>query len=165
MVSLPSVKFEISGILPLQEKCHEFVTEQRKEEYSNLIHALNVLRITKDLPKSKVFVAMWLLQNGKLRFESSYEDERGLFAIIKSMMFHFEYDVDVYLLAKAFYETVQKFQCEFPKLIEATHALLEKEECKLYKHLCKIEALDSLPLESWFDCCFAGILNDMVLGR
>ncbi|EFA10139.1 TBC1 domain family member 7 [Tribolium castaneum] len=153
------------GILPLQEKCHEYVTEQRKEEYSNLLHALNVLRITNDIPKSQVFVAMWLLQNGKLKFETDYESEKGLFSIIRSMMFHFDYDIDIYWLAKGFYDFVQKFQCEVPKLIEATHSLLEKEDSKLYKHLSKIEALENLPLDSWFDCCFAGTLNDMVLGR
>ncbi|RZC32929.1 TBC1 domain family member 7, partial [Asbolus verrucosus] len=153
------------GVLPLQEKCHEFVVEQRKDEYSNLIHALNVLRITNDLPKSQVFVAMWLLQNGKLRFETNYESEKGLMAVVKSMLFHFDCDIDVYWLAKMFYDTVQKFQCEVPKLIEATQNLLEKEDPKLFRHLLKIDALETLPLDSWFDCCFAGILNDMALGR
>lgn len=108
---------------------------------------------------------MWLLHSGKLKFENNYEGERGLFGIVRSMLFHFDYDVDVYWFAKAFYDTVQKFQCEVPKLIEATHHLLEKEDSKLYKHLVKIEVLDLLPLDNWFDSCFSGILNDMVLGR
>lgn len=123
------------------------------------------MRVTKDLPKSQVFVAMLLLQAGKLHCDCDFTKEYALYSIVKTMMFYFDSNVDIYWITRAFYENVQKFLCEIPKLKEASYTLLEKEDQQLYKHLIKIDALESLPLDEWFDCCFSGILNDLYLCR
>lgn len=77
----------------------------------------------------------------------------------------FEDDTDVYWLAKGFYSVVSQFQQDIPKLADRTKILLEKEDSNLYKHLHDIDVLNNLPLTIWFECCFAGIINETTLGK
>lgn len=58
------------GIIPLQADSHSFVTDQRKQEYKGLTHALQVMKIVdNNTPKPQIFFAAWLLQSGNLRFD------------------------------------------------------------------------------------------------
>lgn len=77
----------------------------------------------------------------------------------------FEDDTDVYWLTKGLYNFVQLFKQDIPRLADRTKQLLEKEDPGLYKHLNDIKVLNNLPLNNWFECCFAGIINDTVLGK
>lgn len=59
-----------TGVLPANQDSHEFVMTQRKEQYENLRHALEVMRkIDKDTPTSVVFLKMFLTEEGRLPFD------------------------------------------------------------------------------------------------
>lgn len=146
--------------------CHKFIMEQRRKEYSDLLHALQVMRIIDDkTPKHQMFLAMWLLQTGQLNYNVNLQAENGLTLIVQALMQFFTDDTDIYWIAKNFYDCVHKFEPDFPKLVEISLTTLEKEDLILYKHLQKIGALDNLPLQKWFDCCFSGILEETALGK
>lgn len=91
--------------------------------------------------------------------------ENGFTLISQSLLQMFEDDTEVYWLAKGFYRCVQQFHQDGPRLVERTKHLLEKEDLSLYKHLNDIDVLNSLPLNNWYGCCFAGIINDTSLGK
>lgn len=140
--------------------------DQRKQEYNDLLRALNVMRIIDSYtPKPQVFLAMWLLQTGNFTYDINLVDEKGFIPIVQSVIQFFDDETDVYWIAKSFYDNVHKFQNDIPKLIECSHNLLEKEDPDLYKYLQKIGVLDNLPLAKWFDCCFAGVLNETALAK
>lgn len=146
--------------------CHDFIMEQRRKEYFDLLHALQVMRIVDDkTPKPQMFLAMWLLQTGQLNYNTNLQTENGLTLIVQALMQFFTDDTDIYWIAKNFYDCVQKFEADIPKLVEISLSILEKEDITLYKHLQQIGALEKLPLHKWFDCCFAGILEENALGK
>lgn len=147
-------------------ECHSFIIEQRREEYKDLLHALDVMRIIDtNTPKSQVFLAVWLLHTGNLRYDINLQDGYSFINIVEVFMQFFEDDVDVYWLAKCFYDAIKKYEADIPKLLEASFHLLEKEDDVLYKHLCKHNILYNLSLEKWFDSAFSGILNEVALGK
>ncbi|KAJ8946916.1 hypothetical protein NQ314_008715 [Rhamnusium bicolor] len=120
------------GVVPVHVECHSFIMDQRKQEYNDLLRALNIMRVIDiNTSKPQVFLAMWLLQTGNFTYDINLGNEKA----------------------------------DIPKLIEYSYCLLEKEDSVLYKHLQKIGVLDNLPLVKWFDCCFAGILNETALGK
>ncbi|XP_066253164.1 TBC1 domain family member 7 isoform X2 [Euwallacea similis] len=118
--------------------------------------------------KSQVFLLMWLIQTNNLIFDLSllYEKDEGVIsfsAIVKCLIHFFDDDVDIYWIAKKFYENIAKIKSEVPKFVEITYAILEKEDPELYRALQSASVLDNLPLLQWFDCCFAGIIHDNCL--
>lgn len=140
--------------------------EQRRQEYKDLLHALEVMRIIdSNTPKSHVFVAIWLLHTGNLRYDINLQAECSFVHIIEMFMQFFDDDVDIYWMAKCFYDVIKKYDADIPKLLEASYNLLEKEDNDLYKHLCKHNILYNLSLEKWFDSAFSGILNEVALGK
>ncbi|XP_023011491.2 TBC1 domain family member 7 [Leptinotarsa decemlineata] len=154
------------GVVPVHIDCHTFIMDQRKQEYQDLYRALNVMRIIDaNTPKPQIFFAMWMLQAGNFSLDKNLVSEKGFIPIAQSFMQFVDDDSDVYWLSKNFYDNVCKFESEIPKLIERSYSLLEKEDSTYYKHLLKEGILDNLPLAKWFDCCFAGILNDNALAK
>ncbi|CAH1973882.1 unnamed protein product [Acanthoscelides obtectus] len=154
------------GVIPVHVDCHEFIMDQREQEYNDLLRALNVMRIIdQNTPKTQVFLAMWLLQTDNLTYDLNLSAEHGFLPIVQSFMQFFDNSSDVYWMAKKFYDNVRKFQADVPILVERTHILLEKEDSAYYKSLVRNGILDNLPLNKWFDCCFAGILNDSALAK
>lgn len=68
-------------------------------------------------------------------------------------------------MTKGFYNIVEQSRADIPKFIEITTTLLEKEDSKLYKHLLDIKVIQILPFLSWFESCFAGIINEQALAK
>ncbi|KAG5885156.1 hypothetical protein JTB14_037605 [Gonioctena quinquepunctata] len=154
------------GVVPVHVDCHSFVLDQRKQEYNDLYRALSVMRIIESTtPKPQIFYAMWMLQSGNFTLDVSLVSEKGFLPIAQSFMHFVDEDSDVYWLSKNFYNVVCKFESDIPKLIERSYTLLEKEDPSYYKHLLKDGILGNLPLAKWFDCCFAGILNENALAK
>lgn len=149
----------------MQVDCHPFVMGQRRQEYNDLHHTLMVTRIVDEkTPKSQVFLTMWLMQKGDLTFDLNMVSQdfspHSFNAIVKCLMHFFDDDTDIYWIARKFYNKVVNMKTDIPRLIEVTHNLLEKEDAELYRSLMQNLILESLPLATWFDCCFAGILNE-----
>ncbi|GJQ76001.1 hypothetical protein Trydic_g18055 [Trypoxylus dichotomus] len=154
------------GVLPMYVDCHTFVIKQRQQEYEDLLRALKVMRVVDaNTPKPQQFLAMWLLQSGKLHFESNLKMDSSFIPITQSVMQFFDEDIDIYWVSKCFYDNILKLENDIPKLIESVWVLLEKEDLPLYKHLWSTHMVYIFPLKQWFNCCFAGILNENALGK
>lgn len=140
--------------------------EQRHQEYKDLMHALQVMRIIDhNTTKPQLFLAMWLIETGKFKYDTNIQLENGFTLISQSLLQMFDDDTEVYWLTKGFYKIVLQFQPDIPKLVEKTLHHLQKEDYALYKHLSDIYVLNLLPLHSWFECCFAGIINESAVGK
>ena len=77
--------FPFLGILPPHQASHDFVMQQRRQQYSDLHDALVAMRrVTDSNPQSEVFLKMFLVEEGLLPFEEinmvncSFLCERGL---------------------------------------------------------------------------------------
>lgn len=66
--------FDFTGIVPVHIDSHQFVMVQRHKEYNDLIHALQIMRIIDvHTTKPQTFLAMWLLQTGKLKYDTNIQ--------------------------------------------------------------------------------------------
>ncbi|XP_017771842.1 PREDICTED: TBC1 domain family member 7 [Nicrophorus vespilloides] len=153
-------------VLPIYVDCHTFIMQQRKEEYSDLYRTLQILRVVDPMiHRPQSFYAMWLLQTGQLHFNTNVMKEHSFVHLVQSFMQFFDDDADIFWLTSFFYNHIQKNKSEYGKLAECTWGFLEREDVALYKHLLKIRGNGELPLEKWFDSCFAGVLNENALGK
>lgn len=152
--------------VPVHEECHTFIMEQRRQEYKDLLHALQIMRkVDSNTPKCQVFYTIWLLHTGNLRYDINLKSECSFVLIVQTFMKLFDDDADIYWLAKCFYDNVKKFEADIPKLVEASWNLLKREDLQLHKHLRCVMGNNCLPIESWFDCVFAGLLNETALAK
>lgn len=155
-----------AGVIPVHVECHNFVMEQRKQEYNDLYRALIVMKIIDhSTPKSQVFLTMWVLHVGNRLQEITSLTKKGFIPIVQAFSNFFDDETDVYWLAKKFYDNVLKFETDFPKLIEISYSLLEKEDISYFNILKEKGLIEKVIASKWFDCCFAGILNDNALAK
>lgn len=53
-------------ILPVYPDSHQFVMEQRTDQYNDLLYAVEMLELADmNAPRSKILLEMWLLDNGE----------------------------------------------------------------------------------------------------
>ncbi|PZC78219.1 TBC1 domain family member 7 [Helicoverpa armigera] len=157
-------------ILPVYPDSHQYVMEQRTEQYQDLLYAVEMLELVDmDAPRSEVLFEMWLLENEERKPpmfpETNFSSADTFLPIVKTLLELYDDEVDVYWLAKTLTEVVRSMQRELPKLKEAFMTMLEKEDGELFNHLVDINALEVLPLTKWFNCCFAGVLDDTSLTK
>lgn len=102
-----------------------------------------------------------------------------------------ENDVDLYWIAKGFYDITREISRDFIKMKDLTYVLLEKEDNAMFKyapprlpkfpmpnhfllkqfslfdfrHLTNLDIFHALPLEKWYSSCFAGVLPKLSLIR
>ncbi|XP_077286491.1 TBC1 domain family member 7 [Arctopsyche grandis] len=152
------------GVLPTYTDLHSFVSTQRQAQFNDLQHALKVMRIVdNNTPKPQLFLAMFMLESGRLHYNFNLQMDCGMVPISRTLLQMYDDDVDVYWLAKGFYNFVEQFEKDIPKLIDSTKSLLEKEDQDLYRFLQDKNVLDCLPLNKWYTSCFAGILDESAL--
>ncbi|XP_060705914.1 TBC1 domain family member 7 isoform X1 [Hemiscyllium ocellatum] len=159
------------GILPPHYESHSAVLTFRKEQYQDLLQALQVIRFVQDsTPQVWVYLRMYQLESGTLprRPSQSLEPEDVVFiAIAEAMEEMVENDVDAYWLVKYF---VNQFNNKYsdsvahlqPKSLEH---YLNLEDSKLLTHLKTCLAMNKLPYDLWFMHCFAGCLPESSLQR
>lgn len=157
-------------VVPIHKDSHKFVMQQREQEYNDLVHSLYFMRIASDqTPKPQLFLLMWLLETGRLKYDWNTQLDnyfyQSLCSISQSLLNVFDDNVDIYWISKGFFQFVDKFSNDVPKLTEYTRNLLEKEDQLLFNHLLSIGALNSIPLQSWLCSCFAGIISESSLGK
>ena len=59
-------------MVPAHQESHDFVMEQRREQYQDMLEALQVMgRITKETPLQEVHLRMFLIEEGCLPFDES----------------------------------------------------------------------------------------------
>ncbi|XP_059736366.1 TBC1 domain family member 7 isoform X2 [Bos taurus] len=158
------------GILPPHHESHVQVMTYRKEQYSDVLHALKVIRFVSDAtPQSEVYLYMHRLESGKLPRSPSFplepEDEVFL-AIAKAMEEMVEDSVDCYWIMRCFVNQLNsKYRDTLPQLPKAFEQYLNLEDSRLLSHLKACCAVSTLPYELWFKKCFAGCLPESSLQR
>lgn len=159
-------------ILPVYPDSHQFVIKQRTEQYNELRNAVKILELVNtNTPESKILLEMWILENEErkppLFPKTNYNSADTFVPIAETLLTLYNDDniVDVYWISKSLTEFVRSMQKDLHKLKESFHTMLEKEDGELYSHLVEINALEVLPLTKWFNCCFAGILDDTSLAK
>ncbi|XP_063834723.1 TBC1 domain family member 7 [Ostrinia nubilalis] len=157
-------------ILPVYTDSHQFVMEQRTDQYNDLLYAVEMLELCDmKAPRSKILMEMWLLENEERKppifRETNFSSGDTFMPIVTTLLELYDDEVDIYWLAKSLTEVVKQMQKDLPKLKEAFQTMLEKEDGELYNHLLEVNALEALPLTKWFNCCFAGILEDASLTK
>ncbi|KPJ10026.1 TBC1 domain family member 7 [Papilio machaon] len=151
-------------IIPVYADSHQFVMEQRKQQYGDLLYAVDMLELVDmSAPRTEILLAMWLLENEErkppLFPETNFNSADTFLPIAKTLIELYDNEVDVYWLCKSLTEIVRNMQKDIPKLKEAFQSMLEKEDVELFNHLVDMNALDVLPLTKWFNSCFAGVLD------
>ncbi|ELW71726.1 TBC1 domain family member 7 [Tupaia chinensis] len=110
------------GILPPHHESHAQVTQYRKEQYSDVLRALRVVRFVSDVtPQVEVYLRMYQLESGKLPRSPSFplepEDEVFL-AIAKAMEEMVEDSVDCYWIVRCFVNQLNnKYRDSLPQLV------------------------------------------------
>lgn len=154
------------GVLPIQLNLHDFIKEQHKQEFFDLLRGLKVMRtINSNTPKHQVLLAVWLLRTGNLHFDVNLSEECPFSLIAQCMIQFFEEEVETYWTAKCFYDIVRNFKMNTSKLIEISWGILEKEDPQLYKHLQMTRILYTLPLDRWFESAFACVIDASALAK
>ncbi|XP_063629816.1 TBC1 domain family member 7 [Cydia splendana] len=157
-------------ILPVYPDSHTYVTQQRTEQYQDLLYAAEMLELA-DMsgPRSQILLQMWLLENEETRPllfpETNCCSSDTFVPIAETLSSLYSDEVDVYWLSKGLADVVRHMQKDLIKLKEAFQSMLDKEDQELFNHLADIYALDALPLTKWFNCCFAGVLDDTSLAK
>ncbi|EPQ15255.1 TBC1 domain family member 7 [Myotis brandtii] len=158
------------GILPPHHESHTQVMLYRKGQYSDVLHALKVVRFVSDAtPQVEVYLRMYQLESGKLPRSPSFplkpEDEVFL-AIAKAMEEMVEDSVDCYWITRCFVNQLNnKYRDSLPQLPKAFEQYLNLEDSRLLSHLKMCSAVSRLPYDLWFKRCFAGCLPESSLQR
>ncbi|XP_055586080.1 TBC1 domain family member 7 [Uranotaenia lowii] len=154
------------GVTPAYTDSSRYVMAQREAVYNDLQHALKVMRTIDDkTSKAKVLYAMWLLETKQLRLGVDLSDDHPFCDITKVLLKTFTSSVEIYWMAKGFYDYSQEINEEMGKLVDLTSTLLEKEDNGLFMHLKSCDILNVLPLARWYGSFFAGVLPELALIR
>lgn len=157
------------GILPPHYESHSVVMGFREQQYQDLLQALQVIRFIRDSTQQIwVYLRMFQLESGILpRRPTQLEPEDKVFiAIAEAMEEMVENDVDAYWLVKCFVNQFNtKYGDSVPHLPKSLEHYLNLEDSRLLNHLKKCSAMDKLPYDLWFRCCFAGCLPESSLQR
>ncbi|XP_051872106.1 TBC1 domain family member 7 isoform X1 [Pristis pectinata] len=158
------------GILPPHYESHATVVTFRKEQYQDLLQALQVIRFVQDsTPQVWVYLRMYQLESGTLPRRPSQSlgpEDKMLIAIAEAMEEMIENDVDAYWLVKCFVKQFNnKYGDSLPHLPKSLEHYLNLEDSKLLAHLNMCSAMSKLPYDVWFTHCFAGYLPESSLQR
>ncbi|XP_006864146.1 PREDICTED: TBC1 domain family member 7 isoform X2 [Chrysochloris asiatica] len=158
------------GILPPHHESHIQVMTYRREQYSDLLHALQVVRFVSDArPQVEVYLRMYQLESGKLPRSPSFPlepEDRVFLAIAKAMEEMVEDSADCYWMIRSFVNQLKKkYRDSLPQLPKAFEQYLNLEDSRLLSHLKTCSALPLLPYDLWFRRCFAGCLPESSLQR
>ncbi|XP_071505365.1 TBC1 domain family member 7-like [Diadema antillarum] len=161
----------VLGILPPHPSIHQFVLQQRMEQFNDLKHGLEVMSaIGPDTPPSLCFLKMYLLDEGRLPLEEEKlpetEEEELFMSIAKVVMEMSEDDeMDAFWTAVSIFRHLQGIQEQIRSMPSTFKASLKKADPSLFNHLAHAKALDRLPFTSWFNALFAGVLPTITLER
>uniref|UniRef100_A0A1B0GMI1 TBC1 domain family member 7 n=1 Tax=Phlebotomus papatasi TaxID=29031 RepID=A0A1B0GMI1_PHLPP len=156
------------NIHPMYTNNLQYVMTQRKAVYMDLLRALKMMRLVDEakMPKSRIFYAMWLLETKRLQLGCNISTaEDSFIAIAETLLKLFDNEVEIYWMAKKFYEITEDIEKDLPKLLALTNSLLEKNNQELFRYLETNNLLQKLPLSKWYVTCFAGVLNETALAR
>ncbi|XP_022215261.1 TBC1 domain family member 7 [Drosophila obscura] len=158
----------VMGILPLHRNSTDYIRDQRREVYEDLLRAVSVLRGV-DQKKELVMHTMWLLESNRLWHGNAnatlQADDTHFIEIMRTLLQIFTNDVETYWIAKGFYNYTRELKKECPKLKEQTQILLKREDLSLFNRLEQLGLFESTSvlLDNWYITCFAGVICETVL--
>ncbi|XP_048730342.1 TBC1 domain family member 7-like isoform X2 [Ostrea edulis] len=160
----------ILDILCANPDGHKFLMQQRSQKYNDLHHAVKLLRyVHEDTPIGKVFLKMYLVESGQIKFEQyKFDSEFEDFVSIASTMADICDDMtDAYLFSVEFYKMFIKSRDSTSNLVQKTIHCLKSEDGdgKLFDHFKNHDLWSSLPLPLWFNSCFARVLPETSIER
>lgn len=159
----------ILGIIPCSQGSQDFVMDQRKQQYNDLLHALKLMRRVDNSTSTGILVLkMYKLETGMLTFEDHElvdPDDKAMVGISEALNNIEEDDVNVYWIAKKFFEYFHKWKESILQLPERAINSLKKEDPKIWQHLSQHNLFSLLPLNSWFLCGFADVLPNTSMER
>uniref|UniRef100_A0A1B0ETQ3 TBC1 domain family member 7 n=3 Tax=Glossina TaxID=44049 RepID=A0A1B0ETQ3_GLOMM len=159
----------ILGVMPLHKNSTEYIMEQRKAVYDDLLRAVTVMQIiSANTPKNKVLLSMWQLEQNRLLYSNNekIDLDNNFVEIVKVLLQIFENDVETYWLAKEFYSCTREIAQDCAKLKELSHNLLRKEDSNLCNHLENLAVFSSNDLlDKWYVTGFAGVISESTLVR
>ncbi|KAJ8276845.1 hypothetical protein GJAV_G00068550 [Gymnothorax javanicus] len=159
------------GILPPHSESHALVAGYRREQYTDVLQALQVMRFLHvATPQVEVYLRMFQLEGQELQRRSELtppeEGDEDFLAIAKAMEEIVDDPVDCYWLIKCFVNQFNnKFGDSVPHLPKSLEHYLSLEDGKLLSHLKTCSALRVLPYNLWFRRCFAGYFPESSLQR
>ncbi|XP_058495016.1 TBC1 domain family member 7 isoform X2 [Solea solea] len=159
------------GILPPHSDSHALVGGYRKEQYQDILEALEVMRyVNSSTPSTHVYLHMFQLESQVLPRCSEItppdEENEDFLSISRAMEEIVDNPVDCYWLIKCFISQFHlKFGDSIPHLPKSLEHYLSLEEPRLLSHLKNTGALTQLPYNLWFKYCFAGCLPESSLQR
>lgn len=160
----------ILDIICANPDSHDFQMKQHTQKYNDLKHAVQILRYAReDSPIGNVFLKMYLLESGQIKFEQyKYDCEFEDFVLIAATMANICEDMtDAYLVSVEFYKMFKKSKDSNEILVQKTSQCLKSEDGdrKLFDLFHKHDLWNSLPLHLWFESCFAGVLPETSIER
>ncbi|XP_064634829.1 TBC1 domain family member 7-like [Lineus longissimus] len=160
------------GVVPVYQEIHEFVMEQRREQFHDLKHALIVMeKIDEKTQPSAVFLQMYLINEGCLPYDEicmlQEPRNQAFMAITDSVSEISSSEVETFWLAVKFFQYLDKFKSFMQILPQRTEDYLKKEDKDgtLFNHLQKLHVFEVIPLQHWFECCFARVLPEDTFER
>ncbi|CAL8270708.1 unnamed protein product [Boreogadus saida] len=159
------------GILPPHSDSHALVGGYRREQYENILEALEAMRfINSSTPNTEVYLRMFQLEGQVLPRRSEIppmgEEDEDFLSISRAMEEIVVNPMDCYWLIKCFHNQFNtKFGDSLPHLPKSLQHYLNQEEPRLLNHLKITGALAQLPYNPWFNRCFAGTLPESSLQR
>ncbi|XP_036378196.1 TBC1 domain family member 7 [Megalops cyprinoides] len=159
------------GILPPHSDSHTLVAGYRREQYEDVLEALQVMRfIHGTTPQVEVYLRMFQLEAQELPRRSELlppgDEDEDFLAIGKAMEEIVEDSVDCYWLIKCFVNQFNnKFGDSIPHMPKSLEYYLGLEDARLLAHLKSCSALSKLPYNLWFRRCFAGCFPESSLQR
>ncbi|XP_018615737.1 TBC1 domain family member 7 isoform X1 [Scleropages formosus] len=159
------------GILPPHSESHSLVAVYRREQYQDILAALQAMRFIRvGMPQVEVHLRMFQLEAQELPRCSDLippdNADEDFLAIAKSMGEIVEDPVDCYWLIKCFVNQFNnKFGDSVPHLPKSLEHYLNMEDSRLLGHLKSCGALNKLPYSLWFRRCFSGCFPESSLQR
>ncbi|XP_050023250.1 TBC1 domain family member 7 [Dermacentor andersoni] len=158
------------GILPTFEENITSFEKDEEDQYNDLRRALEVMRVVRNgTPQADTIALMYLVGEGRLHLdiEQQMSDEevqhiRSIASVFTKICGKEE---EAYWLTRNFWKHLKKLAVDSDAMGKQVEDTLEKEDHELFQQLLKIKAFPVLPLETWFQRCFAEVLDEDALVR
>lgn len=158
------------GILPTFEENITSFEKDEEDQYNDLRRALEVMRVVKNgTPQADTIVLLYLVGEGKLHLDIELQMSDDEVQHIRSIASVFtkicSRPEEAYWMTRNFWKHLKKLSIDSDAMGKQVEDTLEKEDHELFQQLLKIKAFPVLPLETWFQRCFAEVLDEDALVR
>ncbi|XP_038051493.1 TBC1 domain family member 7-like [Patiria miniata] len=162
----------ILGIVPPHPTTHDFVMQQRREQFNDLRGALRIMGLVDEsTPLSSEFLKMFLLEERRLPLEDDQLnieclEEECFVSLAENVIDIFDDEVDAYWIAVK----IRRNMIEKDSILQLSQRFvtqLQKDDPQLMQHLESTGTLSRMgPVyKAWFGGMYAGAIPSGPLGR